>query len=148
MGGMSGWIREWTLLSLAGVFVLARLSFVIQKSYEVQVDDLKHQLVDWLFKQPYRPRVDGIEFAGVDMKGFGRLPPLWDGLDGVQQVTKYTMLMVFSGLWLLFHLLWDAVNGASGERELWISLLSFVLYVVASYIHKLKGELRKFRKRV
>ena len=56
------------------------------------------------------------------------------------------MLTMFSGMWLLVHLLWPW-GDASGERGLWVSLLSFVLYVVAAYIHKLKAELRELRKR-
>ena len=53
---------------------------------------------------------------------------------------------MFSGMWLLVHLLWPW-GDASGERGLWMSLLSFVLYLVAAYIHKLKAELRVLRKR-
>ena len=62
-------------------------------------------------------------------------------------VTKYSMLTVLSGLWLLIKLLWPqsltATQGAasaegSSSAALWISLMSFVLFVVTAHIQRLR----------
>ena len=62
-------------------------------------------------------------------------------------MTKYSMLTVLSGLWLLIKLLWPqsltATQGAgsaegSSSAALWISLMSFVLFVVTAHIQRLR----------
>ena len=67
-------------------------------------------------------------------------------------MTKYSMLTVLSGLWLLIKLLWPqsltatqgAGSGGSGEGSssaaLWISLMSFVLFVVTAHIQRLRAH--------
>ena len=82
--------------------------------------------------------MDGVTYTGIDMTGF---LPLLTGLEGKYTITKYCLLTVVSGLWLLVNLLWPASEG--GETVVWISLVSFLLYVVTAHIHWLKGELKE-----
>ena len=95
VGGTLGWLGQWALIA---VFVLVQCLSLMPKTaqQQEQLDQMRHELVDWLFKQPYRPRVDGTSYPGIDMSGLGRfppeslgVPPLWEGLDGVYEFTKY-----------------------------------------------------------
>ena len=94
VGGTFSWLGQWALIA---VFALVQCLSLVPKTGQQQerLDQMQHELVDWLFKHPYRPMVDGTSYAGIDMSGFGRFPPeslgtpLWEGLDGVYEFTKY-----------------------------------------------------------
>lgn len=127
--GVSTWL-DLPLLSLVVVPLVVGL--VARSGPREQ----KNEIQDALFNHPYRPKVDGITYAGIDMTGF-------PGLDGVYVFTKYSMFSAVSGLWLIVNLMWPASEG--GDTAVWVSLISFLLYVVTTYIYKLQGELRALR---